>query len=59
MIVNSFRKKIESIRSDNGGKYIKIYFHHNCESGGIVMEHSVPYTPQQNGVAGRKNRSLK
>ena len=23
------------------------------------MEHSVPYTPQQNGVAGRKNRSLK
>ena len=23
------------------------------------MEHSVPYTPQQNGVAKRKNRSLK
>ena len=23
------------------------------------MEHSVPYTPQQNGVAERKNRSLK
>ena len=23
------------------------------------MEHSVPYTPQQNGVVERKNRSLK
>ena len=23
------------------------------------MEHSVPYTPQQNGVAEKKNRSLK
>ena len=23
------------------------------------MEHSVPYIPQQNGVAERKNRSLK
>ena len=23
------------------------------------MEHSLPYTPQQNGVAERKNRSLK
>ena len=26
---------------------------------GIRMEHSVPYTPLQNGVAERKNRSLK
>ena len=23
------------------------------------MKHSIPYTPQQNGVAERKNRSLK
>ena len=23
------------------------------------MEHSIPYTPRQNGVAERKNRSLK
>ena len=23
------------------------------------MEHSIPYTPQQNGAAERKNRSLK
>ena len=26
---------------------------------GIQMQHSIPYTPQQNGVAERKSRSLK
>ena len=59
LIENSLRKNIKSIRSDNGGEYIKRYFHHYCELEGIRMEHSVPYTLQQNGVAERKNRSLK
>ena len=59
MIENSFRKNIKSIRTNNGGEYIKRYFHHYSESEGIRMEHSVPYTPQQNGVADKKNRSLK
>ena len=59
MIENSFRKNIKSMRSDNGGEYIKIYFQQYCESEGIRMEHSVPYTPQHNGVDERKNRSLK
>ena len=30
-----------------------------CEYAGIQMQHSIPYTPQQNGVAERNNRSLK
>ena len=59
MVENSFSKKIKSIRSDKKGEYIKKYFHCHYESEGIRMEHSVPYTPQQNGVAERKNRSLK
>ena len=49
-IENGFKKKIKSIRSNNGGEYIKIYFQHYCESKEIQMEHSVPYTPQHNGV---------
>ena len=32
IIENSFRKNIKSIRSDNGGEYIKIYFQHYCET---------------------------
>ena len=59
MVENSFRKNIKSIRSYKGGEYIKREFQHYYESEGIRMEHSVPYTPQHNGVAERKNRSLK
>jgi hypothetical protein len=30
-----------------------------CTTQGIQMKHTVPYTPQQNGVAERKNHTLK
>jgi hypothetical protein len=30
-----------------------------CTTQGIQMQHIVPYTPQQNGVVERKNRTLK
>ena len=59
MVENSFYKNIKSIRSDKEGEYIKGDFHIFCELEGIQMEHSIPYTPQQNGVAERKNISLK
>ena len=59
MVENSFNKKIKSIIFDKGGEYIKGDLQSFCESEGIQMEHSVPYTPQQNGVVERKNRSLK
>ena len=59
MVEKNFSKKIESIRSDKGGEYIKGDFQYFHESEGFRMEHSVSYTPQQNGVAKRKNTSLK
>ena len=59
MVENSFNKKIKSIKSNKGGEYIQGYFQSFCESEGIRMEHSVPYTPQHNDVAERKNMSLK
>ena len=30
-----------------------------CTEQGIQQQHIVPYTPQQNGVAEQKNRTLK
>ena len=30
-----------------------------CTTQGIQMQHTIPYTPQQNGVAKRKNHTLK
>ena len=59
MVENSFNKKIKSIRYDGGEEYVKRDFQNFCESEGIRMEHFIPYTPQQNGVSERKNRSLK
>ena len=59
LIENASGKKINILRSDNGGEYISNYFLHICSQSGIQIQHSVPYTPQQNGVAERKNRSLK
>jgi hypothetical protein len=33
--------------------------HNLFHEAGIQLQHTVPYTPQQNGIAERKNRSLK
>eukprot|EP00253_Pinus_taeda_P028641 PITA_28641 len=49
--------QILKLRTDNGGKYVKNTFINFCTENGIQMQHTVPYTPQQNGVAERKNRT--
>eukprot|EP00253_Pinus_taeda_P023024 PITA_23024 len=51
--------QILKLRTDNGGEYVKKTFINFCTENGIQMQHTVPYTPQQNGVAERKNRTLK
>jgi hypothetical protein len=33
--------------------------HNLCHEAGIQLQHTVPYTPQKNGVTERKNRSVK
>jgi hypothetical protein len=50
---------ILKLRSDNGGEYVNNKFITFCTEQGIQMQHTVPYTPQQNGVVERKNRTLK
>ncbi|GKA03079.1 zinc finger, CCHC-type containing protein [Tanacetum coccineum] len=47
---------IKSLRTDRGGEYYDPIF---FQSVGIIHETTAPYTPQQNGVAERKNRALK
>ena len=42
-----------------GGEYVNKDVQKLCIDAGIQLQHTVPYTPQQNGVAERKNRSLK
>ncbi|CAN1345666.1 Retrovirus-related Pol polyprotein from transposon TNT 1-94 [Linum perenne] len=57
-ISNSLDLKIKAIRSDNGGEFTSFNFESFCSSLGIQHFVSAPRTPQQNGVAERKNRAL-
>jgi hypothetical protein len=50
--------KIKKVRSDNGTKFKNISVEEFLGEEGIKHEFSVPYTPQQNGVVERKNRTL-
>jgi transposase InsO family protein len=52
-------KKIKIIHRDNGGKYINKDVQNVFREAGIHLQHTVPYTPQHNGVVERKNISLK
>ena len=59
LVENQSGNKIKFLRTDNGKEYVNNNLQQLCEESGIQMQHSTPYTPQQNGVAERKNRSLK
>lgn len=53
-----FGCKISRLRSDNGGEYIGKAMRSFCRQKGIKMDFTVPYSPEQNGVAERMNRTL-
>lgn len=55
---NQFKKKIKVLRSDRGGEYISNEMKQFLKSEGIESQLTTPYTPEQNGVAERKNRYL-
>lgn len=50
--------KVKVLRSDNGGEYVSKAFEHFLKVHGIEHHTSAPYTPQQNGVAERANRTI-
>ncbi|KAJ3693375.1 hypothetical protein LUZ60_008855 [Juncus effusus] len=49
---------IKTLRSDRGGEYMSTAFTSYCEEHGIKRFLTAPYSPQQNGVAERKNRTI-
>jgi transposase InsO family protein len=55
---NEFGLRIKKIRSDNGTEFKNSQIKGFLEDEGIKHEFSSPYTPQQNGVVERKNRTL-
>ena len=57
-VENQLDKKIKMIRSDRCGEY-ESPFAQTCLENGIIHQTTAPYTPQSNGIAERKNRTLK
>nr|GEW28798.1 putative ribonuclease H-like domain-containing protein [Tanacetum cinerariifolium] len=55
---NQLSLKVKVIRSDNGTEFKNHDLNQFCEIKGIKREFSVPRTPQQNGIAERKNMTL-
>jgi len=46
------------LRTDNGGEFCSTEFDKYCKELGIERHKTTPYTPQQNGVTERMNRTL-
>ncbi|GJW69699.1 putative ribonuclease H-like domain-containing protein [Tanacetum coccineum] len=57
-IKNQLNQKVKTIRSDNGIEFKNKEVIEFCGLKGIKREYSNARTPQQNGVAERKNRTL-
>ncbi|GJR34789.1 putative ribonuclease H-like domain-containing protein [Tanacetum coccineum] len=57
-IENQINHKVKIIRCDNGTEFKNNDMNQFCRMKGIKREFSVARTPQQNGVAERKNRTL-
>lgn len=51
-------KKVKAVRSDNGGEFSNENFRCFFEEKGINHEFTNAYTPEQNGVAERMNRTI-
>jgi transposase InsO family protein len=55
---NKFDVKVKRIRSDNDTEFKNTQVEDYLDEEGIKHEFSASYTPQQNGVDERKNRTL-
>ncbi|CAL8991733.1 unnamed protein product, partial [Prunus brigantina] len=58
MVLTQYNKQIQVLRSDNGKEYVNVVLQTFLTAHGIIHQTTCPYTPQQNGVAERKNRHL-
>uniref|UniRef100_A0ACD5Y5J0 Uncharacterized protein n=1 Tax=Avena sativa TaxID=4498 RepID=A0ACD5Y5J0_AVESA len=58
MVKKQTEKKVKVLRTDNGMEFCSNEFEEFCSNDGMIRHHTIPYTPQQNGVAERMNRTI-
>jgi transposase InsO family protein len=57
-VQREYNSPIVKIRSDNGSEFKNMNIEYWCDKEGVKHEFSATYTPQQNGVVKRKNKTL-
>lgn len=55
---NELEKSLKVFRSDRGGEFTSLEFNSFCDINGIKRHLTAPYSPQQNGIVERRNRTL-
>jgi transposase InsO family protein len=58
MIENESNHKIQWLTTDRGGEYTSTTFNEFCDIHDIKRQLTAGYTPQQNRVSKRKNRTI-
>lgn len=58
LVENQTGKSIKILRTNSGTEYESNEFKEFCREAGIKRETIVPYNPEQNGIAERKNRTI-
>jgi len=58
LVENQIGTKLKVLRTDNGLEFVSEQFNEFCRKRGIKRHRTVAYTPQQNGLAERMNRTL-
>ena len=57
-VENETKKAIKTLRTDCGGECCSTAFNECCKNHGTHKELTAIYTPQQNDVSERKNRTI-
>lgn len=58
LVESETRSKLKTLRTDRGGEFTSHDFKDYCDKHGINRHLTAPYSPQQNGVVERRNRTL-
>ncbi|KAL4304119.1 hypothetical protein GQ457_10G006780 [Hibiscus cannabinus] len=58
LMENKTGYKIGTLRTDRGGEFLSTEFTQFCQKEGIERHLTAPYTPQQNGIVERRNRTV-
>jgi len=58
LVEKECEKSIKILRTNGGGEYTSKNFEEFCSNKGISHEVTSPYTPQHNGLAERRNKTI-